>query len=77
MGPGQYFGEIALVRDSTRTATVVALERSVIMCIKKAEFQVWDRSLCHFLQLVGVDIFITLCFIATHALDFLTLSHSC
>jgi hypothetical protein len=39
MGPGQYFGEVALVRDTLRTATVVTVERSVIMSIQKQDFQ--------------------------------------
>ena len=39
MGPGRYFGEIALVQDSPRTATVTALTRSVVLSITQANFQ--------------------------------------
>ena len=38
MGPGKYFGEVALVSDSVRTATVVTTTRSVIMMITKDKF---------------------------------------
>jgi len=38
MGPGRYFGEIALVRDTPRTATVKTLTRCVILSITKENF---------------------------------------
>jgi CRP-like cAMP-binding protein len=39
MGRGKYFGEIALVKDATRTATVTTTERCVIMSVKKDNFR--------------------------------------
>ena len=38
MGPGKYFGEIALVQDTPRTATVTALTRCIILSITKENF---------------------------------------
>jgi CRP-like cAMP-binding protein len=39
MGPGRYFGEIALVQDSVRTATVTCVKRSVVLSISQENFQ--------------------------------------
>eukprot|EP01006_Ploeotia_vitrea_P048887 TRINITY_DN67286_c7_g1_i1.p1 TRINITY_DN67286_c7_g1~~TRINITY_DN67286_c7_g1_i1.p1 ORF type:complete len:743 (+),score=360.85 TRINITY_DN67286_c7_g1_i1:38-2230(+) len=39
MGPGKYFGEIALVRECTRTATITTTKRCVILSITKANFE--------------------------------------
>ena len=41
MGPGKYFGEIALVQDTPRTATVTALSRCIILSITKENFQIF------------------------------------
>ena len=38
MGPGKYFGEIALIRDTKRTATVKTVTRCVILSITKKNF---------------------------------------
>ncbi len=38
MSAGKYFGEIALVRDAPRTATVVSSKRSVLLMISKENF---------------------------------------
>ena len=38
MGPGKYFGEIALVRETTRSATVVTIDRCVVLSISKENF---------------------------------------
>ncbi len=37
-GPGEYFGEIGLLRDVPRTATITALEDTVVQAIARAEF---------------------------------------
>jgi len=44
LSPGDSFGEQALVgRESTRSATVVALERTETMCFTRVEFEaLWD-----------------------------------
>ncbi len=39
IGPGKYFGEIALVQERPRTATVITLSRCVILSITKENFQ--------------------------------------
>lgn len=44
-GPGEFFGEIALVQQSTRTATVRATELTTVLAIDRATFeQVLERS---------------------------------
>lgn len=37
-GPGEYFGEIGLLRDVPRTATITALEETVVQVIDRADF---------------------------------------
>jgi len=44
LGPGDYFGEVALVTGQPRTASVEALEESVLIKVSKEEF---DRLLDH------------------------------
>mmetsp|Transcript_8514 Transcript_8514/g.16278 ORF Transcript_8514/g.16278 Transcript_8514/m.16278 type:complete len:1011 (-) Transcript_8514:52-3084(-) len=41
---GDYFGEIALVQDTPRTATVTTVERCVILTISKAQFKQFFRA---------------------------------
>jgi CRP-like cAMP-binding protein len=37
-GPGEFFGEIGLLRDVPRTATVTAVEDSVFLVLGREEF---------------------------------------
>ena len=39
LGPGQFFGEIGLVMDTTRTATVLALEECQLLSLDVADFK--------------------------------------
>jgi len=39
LGPGQFFGEVAIVEDTARTATIVAREAVEVYTLQKAEFQ--------------------------------------
>jgi CRP-like cAMP-binding protein len=38
LGPGKYFGEMALVTDSPRTATVTAMSKTLLLCVNKDSF---------------------------------------
>jgi len=40
LGPGKYFGELALLQDSVRTATVRALEDTAVLSIAREDFTV-------------------------------------
>lgn len=39
LGPGDFFGEMALVDDEPRSATAVALEDSELLCLHRSDFQ--------------------------------------
>jgi CRP-like cAMP-binding protein len=39
LGPGQVFGELALLADTARTATIVALQRCETLALHRDEFQ--------------------------------------
>jgi CRP-like cAMP-binding protein len=45
LGPGQYFGEVALLRDSGRTATVRAVEDTTVLSIARKDFTTLVRNL--------------------------------
>ena len=39
LGPGQFFGEIALLHNIPRTATVSCIEKSMLLSLKQEDFQ--------------------------------------
>lgn len=41
MGPGEYFGELALIDDGPRSASVMTLETSVFVTISKEDLTAW------------------------------------
>jgi NADH dehydrogenase len=45
LGPGEYFGEVALLRDVTRTATVRALEPTDVITIGRGDFEAFSKNL--------------------------------
>jgi NADH:quinone reductase (non-electrogenic) len=40
LGPGKYFGEVALLKDSLRTATVRAVEETSVLSIARKDFRI-------------------------------------
>ncbi len=44
MGPGKYFGEVALVTESPRTATITCTKPSVLLVITKANFELFCKE---------------------------------
>ena len=68
LGPGQYFGEMALLRDTPRTATVQALESSQVFSVGRTMFQAalahdlatharLEASLAYRAQVAGLPLF--------------------
>ena len=45
LGPGKYFGEVALLKDSDRTATVRAVEDTTVLSIARKDFTVLVQHL--------------------------------
>ncbi len=45
LGPGKYFGEVALLRDSYRTATVRAVEDTTVLSIARKDFTLLVQNL--------------------------------
>jgi NADH dehydrogenase len=45
LGPGKYFGEVALLRDSFRTATVRAIEDTSVLSIARNDFRILVQHL--------------------------------
>ena len=45
LGSGEYFGEVALLRDVTRTATVRALEPTDVIAIGRGDFEAFSKNL--------------------------------
>jgi CRP-like cAMP-binding protein len=39
LGPGQFFGEIALVKDITRLATVTAIQDTQLLALEVSDFR--------------------------------------
>ena len=44
LGPGDFFGEIALIREERRTATVTAMSPMVLIVMTGSSFRSLDRS---------------------------------
>jgi CRP-like cAMP-binding protein len=47
LGPGDFFGEIGLVRSSRRTASVVATAPMILIVMARREFQAMEADLPH------------------------------
>jgi NADH dehydrogenase len=45
LGPGEYFGEVALMRDLARTATVRALEPTDVISLGRGDFAAFAQNL--------------------------------
>lgn len=47
LGPGDFFGEIALVREERRNATVTAKTPMTVIVMTRASFRAIDRAMPH------------------------------
>ena len=45
LGPGKYFGEVALLQTSMRTATVRAIEDTTVLSIARKDFTILVKHL--------------------------------
>lgn len=56
MGPGEYFGELALIDNQPRSASVVTVEDSQLLCISRESFREFMQSHSELYEVLMIEL---------------------